>query len=95
MVSKLLLYMLLLSLGLLLGRKGFFGEKVYDSLDLLQMMCLMLLLFMMGINLGANKKIVESIATIGFKGITYGLATVVFSVIFVNIYARFVYRRGK
>lgn len=93
MAVKLLLYMLLLSIGLILGRKGIFGEKVYESLDLLQMICLMLLLFMMGINLGANKKIVESIATIGFKGITYGLSTVIFSIIFVNIYARFIYRR--
>ncbi|MGL5256434.1 MAG: LysO family transporter [Proteocatella sp.] len=94
MASKLLLYMLLLGAGLFLGRKGFIGEKVYDSLDLIQMMCLMLLLFMMGINLGANKKIVESIAEIGLTGFTYGIFTVVFSIIFVNIYARFIYKKG-
>ncbi|MGB5823370.1 MAG: LysO family transporter [Proteocatella sp.] len=95
MASKLLLYMTLLGIGLLLGRRGIFGKKVYDSLDKLQMACLMLLLFMMGINLGADKKIVESLGTIGFKGIVFGLSTVLFSILSVNIYSRFVIKRGK
>ncbi len=95
MASKLLLYMALLGIGLLFGRKGIFGKKVYDSLDKLQMMCLMLLLFTMGINLGADKKIVESLGTIGFKGIVFGLSTILFSIISVNLYSRFILKRGK
>ncbi|WP_028828888.1 LysO family transporter [Proteocatella sphenisci] len=95
MTSKLLLYLSLLAAGLLLGRAGVFGKKVYSSLDHLQMMCLMLLLLMMGINLGSDKKIVESLGTIGLKGVMFGLSTILFSIIFVNIYSRFVVSRGK
>lgn len=95
MGTKLLLYMTLLGIGLILGRKGIFGKKVYDSLDKLQMACLMLLLFMMGINLGADKKILESLGSIGFKGVVFGLSTVLFSILSVNIYTRLAIRKGK
>ena len=47
MTSKLLLYLALLAAGLVLGRAGVFGKKMYSSLDRLQMMCLMLLLLML------------------------------------------------
>ena len=95
MTSKLLLYLALLAAGLVLGRAGVFGKKMYSSLDRLQMMCLMLLLLMLGINLGSDRKIVESLGTIGIKGIMFGLSTILFSIIFVNIYSRFVVGRGK
>ena len=80
MTSKLLLYLALLAAGLVLGRAGVFGKKMYSSLDRLQMMCLMLLLLMMGINLGSDRKIVESLGTIGIKGIMFGLSTILFSI---------------
>lgn len=90
MGAKLLLYMALLGVGLLLGRKGIFGEKVYNSLEKLQMICLLILLFTMGISLGANQEIIDSLGTIGFNGILFGLTTVFFSVGFVHLYSRFV-----
>lgn len=96
MAGKLLLYLTLLGIGLMLGRKGIFGEKVYSKLDFLQMLCLMLLLFTMGANLGSDETILSSIATIGLSGISMGIATIIFSVLAVKLYTKFVMKgRGE
>lgn len=96
MAGKLLLYLALLGVGLILGRKGIFGEKVYSKLDVLQMLCLMLLLFTMGVSLGSDEAIISSIATIGVSGITMGLSTIIFSVLAVKLYVKFAMKgRGE
>ncbi len=85
---KLLLYIGLLSLGMILSRMNIFGEGVYRSLGKLQTLCLMILITSMGINLGMNDEIIKSLATIGIKGVLFGVATVVLSVFFVHIVVR-------
>ncbi|MDO5061782.1 MAG: LysO family transporter [Peptostreptococcaceae bacterium] len=96
MSQILLLYIALLLLGMFLSRKKLFGQKVYDSMEKIQMGCLMVLLFAMGMNLGMNDEILKSFAAIGIKGILFGLITIVFSVLFVFVSDRlFIGKRGQ
>lgn len=95
MQYKLMLYIGLLLLGMLLSRLNLFGEKVYGSLGKLQTLCLIILLTSMGINLGMNDEIVKSLATIGVKGVTFGIATTLLSVLFVNIVVRLFFRKER
>lgn len=90
-----MLYIGLLLLGMLLSRLNLFGEKVYESLGKLQTLCLIILLTSMGINLGMNDEIIKSLATIGVKGVAFGLVTTVFSVAFVNLVVRLFFRKGQ
>lgn len=93
MSTTLLLYIALLLLGMFLSKKKIFGQKVYDSMEKIQMACLMVLLFAMGINLGMNDEILKSLATIGVKGVVFGIVTLIFSVLFVHLGNR-IFRKG-
>lgn len=95
MQVKLLLYIGLLTLGIILSKMNIFGERVYRSIGKLQTLCLILLLTSMGINLGMNDEIIKSLATIGVKGVIFGLTTVVFSIAFVHIVVRIFFEKGK
>ncbi len=94
MQTTLLLYIVLLLIGILVGKKRLVGEQVFRSIEKLQTACLMLLLFAMGISLGMNDAILSSLATIGFKGILFGLSSIVFSIVFVHILGKFL-KRGE
>lgn len=88
---KLLLYIVLLLIGMLMSKKNLFSEKVFASIGRAQMICLLVLLFAMGINLGMNDEILRSFAAIGFKGVFFGFITITFSVLFVHLLVRFVF----
>ncbi len=90
---KLLLYIALLLVGMFMSKKNLFSEKIIDSIGKIQMVCLLLLLFAMGINLGMNDEILRSFATIGLKGIAFGLITIIFSVLFVHLLVRFALKK--
>lgn len=94
-IVNLLLYILLLAVGMLLSRFKLFGERLYHSVEKIQMLCLMVLLFAMGISLGMNEKIIQSFATIGFRGIVFGLSTIVMSILLVHLASRFLLKGGK
>lgn len=89
MQLKLLLYIGLLALGMILSRASLFGERLFSRIERIQMACLMLLLFTMGVNLGMNDEIIKSLGTIGAKGVIFGLTTIVFSVLFVHLASKF------
>ncbi len=90
---KLLLYIALLLVGMFMSKKNLFSEKIIDSIGKIQMVCLLLLLFAMGINLGMNDEILRSFATIGLKGIAFDLITIIFSVLFVHLLVRFALKK--
>lgn len=95
MQVKLFLYIGLLTLGIILSKMNIFGERVYGSIGKLQTFCLILLLTSMGINLGMNDQIIKSLATIGVRGVIFGITTVVFSIAFVYLVVRIFFRKGK
>lgn len=82
---RLLLYLGVLLIGGIIGRKGSLGENIDKHLGKIQNICLLLLLFVMGISIGINDKIISNLISIGFKAGIISIFTVTFSIISVYI----------
>lgn len=92
---RMLLYLGMLLIGILIGYKEIAHRKLLDGLDKLQMAALILLLFVMGVRIGADENVMASIEIIGFKAFVYALITILFSVFFVWLYEKKFMRGGN
>lgn len=94
-IVNLLLYILLLSVGMILSHLKLFGDKLYHSIEKIQMFCLLGLLFSMGAGLGMSDEIIQSFVTIGFRGIVFGLSTIAMSILLVHLASPFLHKGDK
>lgn len=85
MNGKLLLYLGMLIIGMIIGYKDLLGKKIYSKLDKAQTISVLGLLFVMGLRIGLDEKIIESLGTIGFGAAVIAVMTILFSIIFVWI----------
>lgn len=83
MYLKLLMYLSILCLGMLIGYKDLLGKKLYKHLDLLQTIAVLGLLFAMGLRMGLDKEVINSIGKIGYSAAIIAIFAVGFSMIFV------------
>lgn len=90
---RLLLYLGMLALGAYIGFKEMAHPKLLKGLDKFQFAALIALLFIMGVRIGADKEVMESIDTIGIKGLIFAITTVSFSVFFVWCYKRLFHKK--
>jgi uncharacterized membrane protein YbjE (DUF340 family) len=74
-----------LLIGGFIGHKNVLGTKIYAKLDILQTICLMVLLFIMGIRMGMDKKVVSSFGQLGIQAVVISFCTISFSIAFVWI----------
>lgn len=86
MLFRILLYISLMFVGVLIGRSGKLSFKILNKLDLLQLICLLFLLYAMGISMGTNEKVMTSFSSIGFKAAIFAIFSIVFSVLFVFVF---------
>ncbi len=86
MLFRILLYVLLMFFGVLFGRSGKLSPKILNKLDLIQLICLLFLLFAMGISMGTNEKVMTSFSTIGLKSAVFAVFSIAFSVVFVFVF---------
>ena len=86
MVFRILLYVSLMFVGVLVGRSGKLSSKILNKLDLIQLICLLFLLFAMGISMGTNEKVMSSFSNIGLKSEAFAVFSIIFSVFFVLIF---------
>lgn len=91
---RLILYLGILALGGLIGYKDKVSEKLQDNLNTIQNICLLFLLFVMGITIGINNEVISNIFSIGFKAGIISIFTVSFSVIFVRLIRKFIVLEG-
>ena len=82
---RLLLYLLILIIGGLLGSKDLISEKFHSKLGIFQNACLLFLLFIMGIRIGLDDKVISSFLTIGIKAFILALFSVIFSILLVRL----------
>ncbi len=80
-----LLYLVILLIGGFLSYKNLIPKKVYPQIERIQLACLILMLFSMGLKMGMDDNVVSSFLTIGFHSILFGLATIISSILFVFI----------
>jgi len=71
----------MLLVGIVVGKKFNFKEKSMSLIQKLQLAAIIILLFTMGIGIGADKKVFYSLSTIGFKAAVISLFTIVASVL--------------
>lgn len=87
-IQNVLLYLVILTLGGIVGKVAKLDDKHYKYVGNIQFACLLILLFLMGANLGINKEIVANVGKIGFNAAVFSIFTIGFSVIGVFIYRK-------
>ncbi|WP_313756412.1 LysO family transporter [Tissierella sp.] len=92
---RLILYLGILAVGGLIGYKDKVSEKLQDNLNKIQNLCLLFLLFIMGITIGINDEVVSNLISIGFKAGIISIFTVSFSIIFVGFIKKFIVLEGE
>lgn len=94
MLTQLLLYLGMLLLGVLIGYFEMGHKKLEQVLGKLQIGSLLLILFVMGIRLGGDKKVVNSLGDIGLQAFLLALGSILFSIFFVFLGRYMVSRIG-
>ncbi len=94
---RFLLYLGMLGMGILIGFKGMSHKKILDRMDKLQLGVLVVLLFVMGVRIGADDKVVIQVGNLGLKALIITLFAVAFSVLFVWLLRKFrkIDKKGK
>ncbi|SHH60654.1 LysO family transporter [Sporanaerobacter acetigenes] len=87
---RLILYLALLIIGGMIGYKDLISEKFNSKLGIIQNICLLFLLFIMGIRIGLDDKVISSFFTIGAKALLLAVFSIVFSVFFVRLVRKFI-----
>lgn len=85
MFTTICMYFGLLIVGAILSYKGLISDKINNKLSKIQMFFLFVLIFVMGIRLGMNEEVINSLTTIGIKAFIFSLATIAGSIICVYI----------
>lgn len=82
---RFLVYIAMLAIGIFIGVKGMSHKKILDQMDKLQLGALVVLLFVMGIRIGADNTVVSQVGDLGLKALIITVGAVVFSVLFLWI----------
>jgi len=78
-----------LIVGIILGNRLNLSEKGKENNGKIQQLGLLLLLFSMGISIGANNEVVGNMDTIGLKAFSFAGLTTLGSIIFVYAVSRY------
>ncbi len=85
----------ILFVGAIFGYKDLINPKLDKNLGRIQNICLLFLLFMMGITIGINDEIVKNIFGIGVKAFVIAIFTILFSIVFVRIISKLLFKEDK
>ena len=95
MVLRLSLYLSILVIGGVIGNKNIFSKKIMDKTNTLQTISLLGLLFIMGMRIGMDKKVIASFLKLGFQAIILSIFSILFSVLLVKISWGLINRSSK
>lgn len=82
---RILLYVLIILAGAWLGNRGKLNDIVLKNLSKIQYACLLLLLFIMGVNIGLNEQIIRTFGKLGIQAIVLALSSVILSIAAVRL----------
>lgn len=88
MLFKIALYIGIMAVGVFFSRNGKIPQKVFKEIDRIQMVCLLFLLFVMGVSVGVNKQVMQSFPKLGLQSVIFSVFTISFSVLFVFLFQR-------
>ncbi|MGF7058183.1 LysO family transporter [Brassicibacter mesophilus] len=95
MGTRLLLYLGILLIGALAGYKELGGKKLESKLNIIQTICLLFLLFIMGVRMGLDDKVISSFLELGFQAVIISIFTIAFSVLLVKLAKKLIVRNGE
>lgn len=83
-----------MALGVLMGALVPMKEKQVSILGKLQSAGVILLLFVMGLSMGLDRKLLSQLSTLGYKALVYALMTTLFSIAMVFLFTHRI-RKGE
>lgn len=86
-----LLYLIILTIGIFIGSKNLLKESIIKSLDRIQAVSLLLLLFVIGISIGMDKNVIISFVTIGGQALVLAIFSIIFSILGVKSISKHVF----
>lgn len=92
---RLLLYLAIILLGGIVGYKEFVHKKIVGKMNLIQSLCLLSLLFIMGIKIGGDKEVISSFFKLGYQAVVLSVFSIALSVLFVIIIRKLVFDGKK
>lgn len=92
---RILLYIAIIFFGALLGARGRLSVKFTDKLSKFQFASLLLMLFIMGVNIGVNDDVVNGFYKLGMQAAVLSICSIAFSILFVKLVSGFVQRDRK
>ena len=95
MLTRLLLYLGILILGAYIGFKDKISGKLKSQLSNIQNICLLFLLFVMGIKIGIDENVINSFFSLGVKALIMSLFTIGFSIIGVFFVSKFILKKKR
>ena len=95
MLLRLVIYLSILVLGGLIGYKKGIRKEISDKIDMIQIMCLLFLLFVMGVRMGLDDKVISSFLSLGYQAVVLSVFSIVFSVVFVMFVTKFISKNSK
>ncbi|NBG87637.1 LysO family transporter [Isachenkonia alkalipeptolytica] len=91
---NILLYIAIMIFGAFLGNRKLIPKPLMKKIDTIQFLCLLLLLFIMGVSIGLDEEVIQSFGTIGVQGIIFAVASILFSILGVRLIASKVLVKG-
>ena len=92
---RIILYVLIILVGALISNKGLLSGLVEKNLSKLQYASLLLLLFIMGVNIGINDNIINEFSKLGFQAIVLSLTSITLSVAAVKLVSMYFKYKDK
>lgn len=92
---RILLYIAIIFAGAFLGAGDKLSDRIAGKLSKLQFGSLLLMLFVMGINIGVNEDVVNGFYRLGFQAVVLAAFSIAFSIFFVKLVSGFVQQGGK
>lgn len=90
MLIRLAVYLSILAIGGLIGYKKGLRKEIANKIDTIQVICLLFLLFIMGIRMGLDDKVISSFLKLGYQAVIISVFSIGFSVIFVRFVSKFI-----
>ncbi len=87
---RLFVYLFILFLGSIVGLKKIVSEKVLEKVNIIQISVLLVLLFVMGIRIGLDKKVVSSFLELGFQAVIISIFSIFFSILFIRLIKKYI-----
>lgn len=82
---RIILYFGILAAGWFLSYRGFIHTKLMGKISKIQSVILFGLIFIMGVRVGMDEQVVNSIGQIGLKAFVFALSSASMSVLFLHI----------